>query len=156
MTREVITLCGSTRFKEQFNDANFWLTMNGYIVLSVGSFLHSDNDPEIKDIIVEHKQELDVLHKDKIDMSRAIIVIDVDGYVGESTESEIRHALKRGKTIYSYMESKKMDGRLRQLVGVAPFLVQNWLENREEKRSKAVNSVQFNRDSLYGTKKDLQ
>lgn len=125
----IITLCGSTRFKQQFDDANFWLTMNDIIVLSVGSFLHSDNDIEIQDIILEHKAQLDALHKRKIEMSDAIMVIDIpldlrperqiyapEGYIGISTLSEIKTAICYGKPTYSYTESKRKFADLRYLV----------------------------------------
>lgn len=114
----IITLCGSTRFREQFNDANFWLTMNGWVVLSVGSFLYSDNDPAIKEIIQEHKDRLDHLHKEKIDLSRAVMVIDVptpaapQGYIGESTRAEILHAKMRIRQIFSYTRSKAKSSTL--------------------------------------------
>lgn len=71
-------------------------------MLSVGAFLHSDNDPEIKAEIEKHKVLIDRLHKDKIEMSRAIFVIDVGGYIGESTKSEIDHAMDLGLPIYYY------------------------------------------------------
>lgn len=98
----IITLCGSTRFKKEFNECNYYLTLSDYIVLSVGSFLHSDNDPEIRDEILAHKDQLDRLHKSKIDISRAIFVIDKDNYIGESTKSELDHAMKLGLQVYYY------------------------------------------------------
>ena len=98
----IITLCGSTKFKNEFNYVSYHLTLNDYIVLSVGAFMHSDNDVEIKDEIITHKEMLDRIHKEKIEMSRAIFVIDVNGYVGESTKSEIGHAMDLGLPIYYY------------------------------------------------------
>lgn len=111
--RVFITLCGSTRFREQFNDAQFQLTINGIIYLSLGSFLHSDTDPEISAIIKERLPLLDALHKDKIKLSDAIMVIDVPneqkplGYVGEATTSEILYAQSLNKPVFSYMRTKK-------------------------------------------------
>jgi hypothetical protein len=110
--RKIITLCGSTKFKEEFEDARFWLTMQGHIVLTVGGFHHSTDDAKIKRIIEERKTELDALHKDKIDLSDSIMVIDVDNYIGESTRSEIAHAVMNEKTIYSYTLSKHNDSEL--------------------------------------------
>jgi len=97
--RGIITLCGSTRFKKDFNDMNFKLTLDNWIVLSVGSFLHSDNDPEIKNYILEHKEQLDILHKQKITMSDCILIVG-DGYIGDSTKSEITFAKEIRKPIY--------------------------------------------------------
>lgn len=97
----IITLCGSTRFKEEFNKVNLELTLNDYIVLSVGSFLHSDK--ELSDRITpEVKIMLDRLHKEKIYISKSIVVINKNGYVGESTKSEIEFAWKNHKLIYIY------------------------------------------------------
>ena len=100
--RGIVTLCGSTRFKEQFEEVNRRLTWSGWVVLSVGSFHHSEKDHSVADQIIKRKVKLDVLHKEKIDLSWAIVVINVGGYIGESTKSEIVHARKRGKTVFWY------------------------------------------------------
>ena len=97
----VITLCGSTRFKEQFLEAQKRLTLEGTIVISVGLFGHSgDNEVWTEGT----KQMLDDMHKRKIDMADAIYVINVGGYIGESTRSEIDYAKKHGKQIL-YLEA---------------------------------------------------
>lgn len=99
----IITLCGSTKFKNEFMQAQKEWTLRGYIVLSVGLFGHSgDNEVWSEDI----KQQLDEMHKAKIEMSNAIYVINKDGYIGESTRSEIEWAQELGKQIY-YMEQIK-------------------------------------------------
>ena len=92
----VITLCGSTRFKEQFLEAQKRLTLEGNIVISVGLFGHS-GDEEVW--TPGTKEMLDDMHKRKIDMADAIYVINVDGYIGESTRSEIEYAKATGKKI---------------------------------------------------------
>lgn len=90
----VITLCGSTRFKEQFLEAQKRLTLEGNIVISVGLFGHSGDD----EVWTEGTKEmLDDMHKRKIDMADSIYVINVGGYIGESTRSEIEYARKNGK-----------------------------------------------------------
>ena len=95
---KVITLCGSTRFKEQFLEAQKRLTLEGNIVISVGLFGHSGDD----EVWTEGKKEmLDNMHKRKIDMADAIYVINVGGYIGDSTRSEIEYATKNGKEILS-------------------------------------------------------
>lgn len=99
----VITLCGSTRFKEQFLEAQKRLTLEGNIVISVGLFGHSgDNEVWTEGT----KQMLDDMHKRKIDMADSIYVINVGGYIGESTRSEIEYARKNGKAI-QYLEPEK-------------------------------------------------
>ena len=99
----VITLCGSTRFKEQFLEAQKRLTLEGNIVISVGLFGHSgDNEVWTEGT----KQMLDDMHKRKIDLADSIYVINVGGYIGESTRSEIEYARKNGKRI-EYLEQPK-------------------------------------------------
>ena len=98
----VITLCGSTRFKEQFMEVQKRLTLEGNIVISVGLFGHSGDD----EVWTEGTKEmLDDMHKRKIDMADAIFVIDVDGYIGSSTRSEIEYAKSKGKGITYYSEN---------------------------------------------------
>ena len=96
----VITLCGSTRFKEQFMEAQKRLTLEGNIVISVGLFGHS-GDQEVW--TNGTKEMLDDMHKRKIDLADAIFVINVGGYIGESTRSEIDYARRHGKQI-RYLE----------------------------------------------------
>jgi len=97
----VITLCGSTRFKEQFIEAQKRLTLEGNIVISVGLFGHSGDD----EVWTEGtKAMLDDMHKRKIDMADAIFVINVGGYIGSSTRSEIEYAIKTGKEV-RYLEN---------------------------------------------------
>ena len=98
---KVITLCGSTKFKNEFLKAQKELTLMGYIVISVGLFGHSGDNEVWEDGI---KEMLDDMHKRKIDMSDAIMVIDVDGYIGESTKKEIEYAKNQGKSIFFYSD----------------------------------------------------
>ncbi len=91
---KVITLCGSTRFKEDFERVNRELTLQGNIVISVGCFGHSG------DIFSEaDKIMLDDIHKRKIDMADAIYVINKGGYIGSSTKNEIQYAYEHGKDV---------------------------------------------------------
>ena len=103
----VVTLCGSTRFKDEFMEAQKRLTLEGNIVISVGLFGHS-GDQEVwenmdEGTLTKTKEMLDDMHKRKIDMADSIYVINVGGYIGESTRSEIEYAQNHGKKI-SYLE----------------------------------------------------
>ena len=103
----VITLCGSTRFKNEFYAAQKRLTLEGNIVISVGLFGHS-GDEEVwegmdEGTLGKTKAMLDDMHKRKIDMADSIFVINVGGYIGESTKSEIAYALEHGKKV-EYLE----------------------------------------------------
>lgn len=93
---KVITLCGSTKFKEEYLDAQKRLTLEGNIVISVGLFGHSgDNEVWSEGT----KAMLDDMHKRKIDMADEIFVINVGGYIGDSTRSEIEYAKSTGKGV---------------------------------------------------------
>jgi hypothetical protein len=96
---KVITLCGSTRFKDAFIEVQKALTLKGYIVISVGLFGHS-GDTEVW--TEGTKEMLDDMHKRKIDMADEICVIDVGGYIGSSTMSEIEYAMAHGKPVHYY------------------------------------------------------
>ena len=104
---KVITLCGSTRFKDEFIKAQKDLTLQGNIVISVGLFGHSGDDEVWENMdegtLTKTKEMLDDIHKRKIDMSDGIFVINVGGYIGESTKSEIEYAKAYGKTV-EYLE----------------------------------------------------
>ena len=107
MKYPVVTLCGSTRFKEEFIEAQKRLTLEGNIVISVGLFGHS-GDSEVwdgmdEDTLSKTKEMLDDMHKCKIDMADSIYVINVGGYIGDSTRSEIEYAKSHGKKIM-YLE----------------------------------------------------
>ncbi len=107
MTRKykVITLCGSTRFKDAFERVQKQLTLEGNIVLSVGFFKPSqDEGNEIENISLKTKEMLDDMHKRKIDMAEEIFVINVGDYIGASTKSEIEYARATGKKI-RYLEA---------------------------------------------------
>ena len=98
---KVITLCGSTRFKEQFLEQQKRLTLEGNVVISVGLFGHSGDEEVWKPGM---KEMLDKMHLQKIDMADEIFVINVGGYIGESTKREIAHAEQSGKSV-RYLES---------------------------------------------------
>lgn len=93
---KVITLCGSTRFKDAFIETQKRLTLEGNIVISVGLFGHSGDDEVWT---AGTKEMLDDMHKRKIDMADEIFVINVGGYIGSSTRSEIEYATAKGKPI---------------------------------------------------------
>ena len=98
---KVITLCGSTRFKDEFLETQKRLTLEGNIVISVGLFGHSGDDVVWTEGV---KDMLDRQHLAKIDLADEIFVINVGGYIGDSTRREIAYADYRGKSI-TYLES---------------------------------------------------
>jgi len=97
---KIITLCGSTRFKEEYLEVQKKLTLQGYIVISVGLFGHSGD----KEVWSEKTKEmLDNMHLRKIDLADAIFVINKNGYIGNSTKNEIKYAKNTGKEVM-YLE----------------------------------------------------
>ena len=110
---KIVTLCGSTRFKNEFMEAQKRLTLDGCIVISVGLFGHS-GDSEVwenmdEGTLTRTKEMLDDMHKRKIDMADEIYVINVGGYIGDSTRSEIASAKAAGKGV-RYLEPAGEEG----------------------------------------------
>lgn len=99
----IVCLCGSTRFYEQFQKSNFDETMAGRIVLSVGFYPHGPKESRAHGgdvgITAEEKIALDVLHKRKIDLADEVLVLNVNGYIGDSTRSEVEYARATGKPV---------------------------------------------------------
>jgi hypothetical protein len=99
----IVCLCGSTRFSQAFQDANFQETLAGKIVLTIGCDFKSDS---ALGLTSEDKARLDQLHLRKIDLADEILVLNVGGYIGESTANEIMHAQQLRKHI-RYLESEE-------------------------------------------------
>ena len=102
----IVCLCGSTHFSEAFQEANLQETLKGNIVLSIGCNMRSDT--EIFGYMTQAEQDsvkakLDELHLRKIDLADEILVLNVGGYIGESTRNEIEYAKLIGRTI-RYLE----------------------------------------------------
>lgn len=98
-----ITLCGSTRFKSTFEEWNHKLALKGHTVYSLSLFARQESDvgkDGVPIISEEEKITLDLVHLDKILNSDAILVIDVDGYIGFSTTREIEWARIQDKDVY--------------------------------------------------------
>lgn len=108
---KVVTLCGSTRFKDEFYQIQKELTLKECIVISVGLFGHSGDEEVWENMdegtLTKTKLMLDDMHKRKIDMADEIFVIDVNGYIGESTKSEIAYAKEHNKPITYYSSYTK-------------------------------------------------
>ena len=92
----IVCLCGSTRFSQAFQRANLQETLTGKIVLSIGCDFKSD---EALGLPPDMKQRLDELHLRKIDLADEILVLNVGGYIGQSTRREIAYARQHGKQV---------------------------------------------------------
>ncbi len=113
---KIVCLCGSTRFRDAFVEANFVETLRGNIVLGPGVFIHDgvpeslQDGTEVRDafeasgnrrfmIKEEVKVRLDALHLKKIDLADEVLVVNPNNYIGESTDKEIKYAYARGKIV---------------------------------------------------------
>lgn len=97
----IVCLCGSSRFFDAFARANYEETMAGRIVLSIGFVPHTEGLQHGETVGCNPAQKiaLDNLHKRKIDLCDEVLVLNVGGYIGDSTRSELEHARRLGKPI---------------------------------------------------------
>ncbi len=100
----IVCLCGSTRFSEAFREANLRETLAGKIVLSIGCEWHGD---QALGLTEEDKKRLDELHLRKIDVADEVLILNVGGYIGQSTERERLYAMAHGK-IVRYLEPRPL------------------------------------------------
>jgi hypothetical protein len=91
----IVTLCGSTRFADAYVEVMRRETLAGKIVISVGCFGHQEG----MDMSGHVKQALDDLHLRKIDLADEVLILNVDGYIGDSTRRELSYAREQGKTV---------------------------------------------------------
>jgi len=98
---KVVCIIGSSRFKNDHLGVAQRETLKGKIVLITGFFHHVDRVP-ISSVM---KRKLDDLQLRKVEMSDEVIVVNINGYVGESTMEQIEHASRLGKPI-SWLEDK--------------------------------------------------
>ena len=99
----IVTICGSTRFKKEIEAVAHDLTLQNHIVLAPHVFHHMEDE----EMPMELKIRLDNLHKEKISMSDAIFVVNVNGYIGESTYGEIDWANRMKKEVFFLVEPPK-------------------------------------------------
>lgn len=100
----IVCLCGSGRFREAFEDAEFRETLAGKIVLTIGC---NTKDVARSQALAHFKPMLDELHLRKIDLCDEILVLDIGGYIGESTTREVSYAASLGKRIRFFSEENR-------------------------------------------------
>ena len=98
---KIVCLCGSVKFADAFEEANVTETLNGNIILSIGCNMKTDKRFELQSIKqqTETKNKLDELHKRKIDLADEVLILNVGGYIGESTRSELEYAIAHNKVV---------------------------------------------------------
>lgn len=93
---KIITICGSLRFQKELVDETERLELAGNCILSVVY------PSKAKDLYTESELEiLNKMHHQRIDMRDAVYIVNVDGYIGEATRSEMVYALAKGKEVLS-------------------------------------------------------
>ena len=96
--RKVVTLCGSVRFWDKIQEMYEKLELeNEYAVIGITPHVMNRDFTEYEEDL------LDEMHRIKIDLSDAIFVVNVNGYIGKSTREEIEYAKQKGKEIM-YLE----------------------------------------------------
>lgn len=99
---KIVCLCGSTRFTREMLIRQWELTKQGYIVLSWCALPDDYYKGNEKAHIGDQegvKVLCDELHKRKIDLSDEVLILNIGGYIGESTRSELEYAKAHNKTI---------------------------------------------------------
>ena len=105
----IVCLCGSSRFKDAFDRANMEETLPGRIVLSIGTTRRSDQELlEAGDLTAEQKKGLDALHLQKVALADEVLVLNVGGYLGESTRREVARAIQLVKLV-RWLEPPTLD-----------------------------------------------
>lgn len=116
-----ITLVGSTRFRDAFTDWTAILSLAGHVAYGLGGFSTDVNALDKE----EQKRRLDLVHLLKVSESEAILVLNVNGYVGESTTREIEFARMLRKEVY-WLENTKPGG----FVGVSVWRMYNLFDDQ--------------------------
>ena len=98
----VITLCGSMRFRAEFERLDAELTLAGHVVLTPTAL------PPSRAFTAEERERLGRTHLQKVSMADEVLVVNVGDHVGESTRREIEHARSRGVAV-SYLEPHAPD-----------------------------------------------
>lgn len=99
---KIITICGSLKFEEEIKKVSFDMELRGNCVLSIIYPVGDKNS-----VTEEQLNVLGIMHKEKIKMSDAILVVDVDNYIGSSTKEEIKYAQSLGKEVMYYSDIYK-------------------------------------------------
>lgn len=97
---KIITVCGSYKFKKEMIEITEKMALSGNCMLTPIEL----TKPNKEDYTEEEASMIDKMHKEKIKLSDAILVVDVDGYIGNSTKGEIEYAKSLNKEILYYTD----------------------------------------------------
>lgn len=97
---KIITVCGSLKFKDEIMQITEKMTLQGNCMLSIVYPANPDRDYYTD----EEKDMLGKMHKERIRLSDAILVVNIDHYIGSTTKSEIKYAKALSKEIIYYTD----------------------------------------------------
>ena len=98
---KVITVCGSIRFYKEMIEITEEMELQGNCMLVP---IYNPNRPNKDAFTEEETLMLDKMHKEKIKLADAILVVNVNDYIGSSTKSEIEFAKSLNKEIIYYTD----------------------------------------------------
>ena len=129
---KIVCLCGSSRFYQQYQEAEYRETMEGKIYLSIGFYPHAAAEMHGEGVgaTSDEKVALDELHKRKIDLADEVLVLNVGGYIGDSTKSEVAYAIRNGKPIRWLEPDKAWTGAENDLGEALPPLSADAKQNQ--------------------------
>ena len=96
---KIITICGSMKFKDEMIKIAMQMELARNVILTPTLPISDDKDVYTEEELIM----LGKMHKEKIKLSDAIFVVNVNGYIGDSTKSEIEFAKAQNKEIL-YLE----------------------------------------------------
>lgn len=97
---KIITVCGSYRFKKEMTEITEKMALKGNCMITPIELTRHNKDAYTE----EEALMIDKMHKEKIKLSDAILVVNVNGYIGNSTNSEIEYAKLLNKEILYYTD----------------------------------------------------
>ena len=98
---KVITICGSMKFIQEMMEISEKIELQGNVVLLP---IYNPSRPNKESFTIEEIAMLDKMHRERIKISDAILVVNVNGYIGDSTKSEIEFAKSLNKEIIYYTD----------------------------------------------------
>lgn len=97
---KIITVCGSLRFMKEIMGITERMDLQGNCMLSMIYPARSNKEDYTDEEIIM----LNKMHRERIKLSDAILVVNVDNYIGSSTKSEIEFAKSLNKEIIYYTD----------------------------------------------------
>ncbi len=96
---KIITLCGSLKFKKEMMTVAEKMALKGYCVLTP-VYPVLENMERTEEQLIKLKEA----HFKRIELSDSILVVNVNNYIGDSTNLEIEYAKKLDKEIIYYTD----------------------------------------------------